>query len=224
MLALLFILQFTKSNGYDGTRGLTGIGVIGDTDQGCQCQCFDPNLGFRNQSSEFIYVQSKWHLSKTNKAMRTFCPSGYAYTREPVLPNLAIFAETFCWIWIIDDAKIVHLGKNGILKIENLVTLQKGMCVELELKNGEVKDWYNMALTVKIFFYIKVNLFKNQQNQIWQNSFLWIDEKQNDYCRGCDCCDCSRLTIECIQENLLPFKTNDTSPQGCSVDPRDNVR
>ena len=95
MLALLFILQFTKSNGYDGTRGLTGIGVIGDTDQGCQCQCFDPNLGFRNQSSEFIYVQSTWHLSKTNKAMRTFCPSGYAYTREPVLPNLANFAENF---------------------------------------------------------------------------------------------------------------------------------
>ena len=95
MLALLFILQFTKSNGYDGTRGLTGIGVIGDTDQGCQCRCFDPNLGFRNQSSEFIYVQSKWHLSKTNKAMRTFCPSGYAYTREPVLPNLANFAENF---------------------------------------------------------------------------------------------------------------------------------
>ena len=27
MLALMFILQFTKLNGYDGIRGLTGIGI-----------------------------------------------------------------------------------------------------------------------------------------------------------------------------------------------------
>ena len=105
MFVLVFILQWTKSIGFDGTRGLTGVGIIDNPDQrfdnpnpGCQCQCFDPNLGIRNQSSEFIYVQSTWHLSKTNKDMATFCPSGYAYTREPVLTNLAIFAETLCEI------------------------------------------------------------------------------------------------------------------------------
>ena len=87
MLALLFILQFTKSNGYDGTRGLTGVGVIGDTDQGCQCQCFNPNLGINNQSSEFIYIRSTLDLLKKNKNFAAYCPSGYTYTRMAELPN-----------------------------------------------------------------------------------------------------------------------------------------
>ena len=87
MFSLVFILQFTNSNGYDGIRGLTGVGVIGDSDQGCQCQCFDPNLGIKNQTSEFIYIRSTLDLLKKNKNMAAFCPSGYTYTRMAALPN-----------------------------------------------------------------------------------------------------------------------------------------
>ena len=71
MFALIFyfILQLTKSNGYDGKRGLTGVGIIGETDPGCQCQCFDPHLGIKNQSSEFVYIQPVtkvfWQVPKT---------------------------------------------------------------------------------------------------------------------------------------------------------------
>ena len=86
MFALVFILQLAKSSGYDGTGGLTGIGVISDTNPGCQCLCFDPNLGIKNKSSEFIYIQANWILQRP-KDIATFCPPGYAYTRKAVLPN-----------------------------------------------------------------------------------------------------------------------------------------
>ena len=93
MFALIFyfILQLTKSNGYDGKRGLTGVGIIGETDPGCQCQCFDPNLGIKNQSSEFVYIHFNW-IKTRHKDIATFCPPRYAYTRKAVFPNWQVFS------------------------------------------------------------------------------------------------------------------------------------
>ena len=163
MFSLVFILQFTKSNGYDGTRGLTGVGVIGDTNQGCQCQCFDPTLGIKNQtSSGFVYIRSTLDLLKKNKNMAAFCPPGHTYTRMAALPNyqyywkkiLFKFAVVLNWthIWPIVVSYFFKEIDPGVLdRFGN--TAWKGMFVEKDQKNGAGKvhsSTYNMALIVKI--------------------------------------------------------------------------